>query len=340
MQKLISIIVPVFNVQPYLPECLQSIASQTYQNLEIVLVDDGSTDGSGEICDEWAERDLRFHVIHMENRGVAAARNVGLLNCTGDLIGFVDADDWIEKDMYMCLAKACQNADMAACGWIAYSEEFEELVSHGRKLLKTHDYEEAVIQVYRNDGYYTMVCNKLFRRKIIIHGERPVLFDQDLYIGEDELWLVKVMKNCGVFAFFPGMFYHYRLRIDSATHSYVDIEKRMTALLAKSRAIREIKDYERAAAYAKSGMYNEYVCLKIQSYIQGEEIKQERIHQEMRLLRTCWLTTTNYSKMYKLKVLLMELEMKLRLPAGLVKTTNNVKRHMCLKTKCLERLCK
>ena len=97
---LISIVVPIYKVEPHLPQCLNSLVEQTYRNLEIILVDDGSPDGCGAICDAYAARDSRIRVIHKENGGVSSARNVGLAAVTGDLIAFVDGDDWIEPDTY------------------------------------------------------------------------------------------------------------------------------------------------------------------------------------------------------------------------------------------------
>ena len=96
----ISVIVPVYKVEPYLRKCLDSIVGQTYQNLEIILVDDGSPDGCGAICDEYAAQDKRVRVIHKANGGVSSARNAGLTAATGEWIGWVDSDDWIEPDMY------------------------------------------------------------------------------------------------------------------------------------------------------------------------------------------------------------------------------------------------
>ena len=97
MEELISVIVPVYNVEKYLNRCVESIMNQTYKNLQIILIDDGSNDRSGKICDEYAEKDKRIEVIHKENAGVSAARNKGLDKAKGEWITFVDADDWIEK---------------------------------------------------------------------------------------------------------------------------------------------------------------------------------------------------------------------------------------------------
>ncbi len=114
---LISIIVPVYNVKDYLSKCLQSICGQTYKNLEIILIDDGSSDGSGELCDLFAQRDGRIKVIHQANAGQSAARNRGLAVAQGEFLGFVDSDDWIEPDMYeflYCLLKE-NEADISIC---------------------------------------------------------------------------------------------------------------------------------------------------------------------------------------------------------------------------------
>ena len=104
-REFISVIVPVYNVEYYLKQCLDSIVNQTYRNLEIILVDDGSTDRSGDICDEYAQIDARIKVIHKENGGLSSARNAGLDVCTsgGELIAFVDSDDWLELDMFEVL---------------------------------------------------------------------------------------------------------------------------------------------------------------------------------------------------------------------------------------------
>ena len=116
---LVSVIVPVYNVEAYLDECLESICSQTYRNLEIILADDGSTDKSGEICDIWQAKDPRIRVIHQQNAGVSCARNAGLEICTGDLISFVDSDDWLDLQMFeklvSCLSE--NDADAAMCGF-------------------------------------------------------------------------------------------------------------------------------------------------------------------------------------------------------------------------------
>ena len=117
MSELISVIVPVYNVEKYLDKCIQSILGQTYSNIELLLIDDGSTDSSGAICDKYVTQDSRVRVFHKSNEGVSAARNWGLDNAKGEWIAFVDADDWIDSDMYerMYNAAVQNQTDMVSC---------------------------------------------------------------------------------------------------------------------------------------------------------------------------------------------------------------------------------
>lgn len=118
-EPLISVIVPVYNVEKYLDKCVDSIVNQTYKNLEIILVDDGSPDNCPKMCDNWAKKDKRIKVIHKENGGVSSARNVGIDNAKGEYIGFVDSDDWTEKKYIQKLYEVLiqENADIALCGY-------------------------------------------------------------------------------------------------------------------------------------------------------------------------------------------------------------------------------
>ena len=124
-----SIIVPVYNVEDYLERCLDSIISQTFSNIEIICVDDGSTDNSGNICEEYADKEQRISVIHKENEGPAAARNDGLENIQGAYVSFVDCDDWLEPEMYTTMLQALnkEQADIIICGYTEdYAEKNEE----------------------------------------------------------------------------------------------------------------------------------------------------------------------------------------------------------------------
>ncbi len=148
---MISVIVPVYNVELYLRKCLDNIVEQTYRDLEILVIDDGSTDGSGRICDEFSERDERIRVYHTENHGLSAARNLGIENANGEYLGFVDSDDWIESDMYeMLIRKAIEtDADVVECGSCA---EYQT---------RTILYEKECVQVSGVEAIHLLLCEKL-----------------------------------------------------------------------------------------------------------------------------------------------------------------------------------
>lgn len=162
----ISVIVPVYNVEPYLRRCLDSITGQTYGNLEIILVDDGSADGSGAICDEYAARDSRIRASHQPNGGVSSARNAGLASASGEWIGWVDSDDWIEPEMYeRLLGRALgQGADIAVCGRLEHHRN--RLVPFGWDQETLLDREEAMELLLRNEVVQSYLCDKLWRREL------------------------------------------------------------------------------------------------------------------------------------------------------------------------------
>lgn len=166
MEPLISVIVPVYKVEPYLRKCLDSIVGQTYRNLEVILVDDGSPDNCGAICDEYAAKDSRIIVLHQENGGVAAARNTGLAAASGDWLGWVDPDDDIEPDMYEHLLThaLAHSVDMAVCGMrtLVNGQEMLPCTSLQKKIVVL-DREQAMGQYLSGELHYGCV-NKLSRR--------------------------------------------------------------------------------------------------------------------------------------------------------------------------------
>lgn len=167
IEPMISVIVPIYNVEHYLDRCIQSIVDQTYRNLEIILVDDGSPDGSPEICDLWAKRDSRIKVIHKENGGLSSARNAGLDICDGVYIGFVDSDDWVEPDMYETLLRACLDNDsmLAVCGRYVVSGD-EKIVDKCSVDSGVLEPTEFVSRMLIGDRCDASACDKLFYRSL------------------------------------------------------------------------------------------------------------------------------------------------------------------------------
>lgn len=162
----VSVIVPVYKVEPYLRQCLDSIVNQTYQNLEIILVEDGSPDNCGAICDEYVAKDKRIQVIHKENGGVSSARNAGLAAATGEYIGWVDSDDWIEADMFEYLLKGADKfgADIAVCGRYEVCKGKKKLRGWGETMCL--DRLEGLKLLLQNDLMQNFLWDKLWRQEL------------------------------------------------------------------------------------------------------------------------------------------------------------------------------
>ena len=208
---MISVIVPVYNVENYLRKCLDSVVHQTYRDLEILIVDDGSTDGSGGICDEY-RRDPRVTVFHTENRGLSAARNLALDRAAGDWIGFVDSDDRIEPEMFEALLKgALENgADVAECGYFYEYASSTVPVPARQGIIPAEEAAEALIR----GMIQTRVWNKLYRKTCFAGNRFPVG-----RCFEDIATTHKLVQNCKV-AGVPGCFYHYLQRGDSISQRH------------------------------------------------------------------------------------------------------------------------
>lgn len=184
MEPVISVIVPVYNVEKYVARCIDSILKQTYTNLEILLVDDGSLDHSGQICEEYRKIDARIQVIHQENGGLSAARNTGIEVATGEYFAFVDSDDFLSPRFIEALLQACiqTKSDLAQCRWETVSKDILSEAVPAVSEYKTYSNREALAQMYQEAGAYFIVAwNKLYKRE---------LFDQIRYpvgrIHEDE----------------------------------------------------------------------------------------------------------------------------------------------------------
>ena len=210
MEKdLISIIVPVYNVETYLDRCMESILKQTYKQLEIILVDDGSTDSSGKKCDDYAKMDSRIKVIHKQNGGLSDARNAGLKLATGAYIGYVDSDDWIEPDMYERLYNACVEncAELAVCRYFCEYQDRTEAGGTDRIVPLTRD-ELLKIYISGHDEYviYNSVWSKLFKRELVA----DLVFPKGRN-SEDIMYTTRAFCRLGKAVYIDKCLYHYVL---------------------------------------------------------------------------------------------------------------------------------
>jgi len=204
MRILVSVIVPIYKVEQYLPQCIESIINQTYQDLEIILIDDGSPDACGIICDKYAQKDKRIIVIHKNNGGLSDARNYGIMLATGDYLGFVDSDDWIESDMFEVLVKLAvdNKADIVSSGVFYEYPSCTVVGSYiNKKFSDTTDLMKALINNDINVG----VWNKLYRKTLFT----DITFPKG-HVYEDTVTMHYIFLRATTVVCISKCFYHYR----------------------------------------------------------------------------------------------------------------------------------
>lgn len=231
-KKLISIIVPIYNAEKYIERCVNSILSQSYKELEIILVNDGSTDKTKEICDKLADKDKRISVIHKRNEGVSKARNTGLDIVTGEYVLFADSDDWLEESMcekmMNCALK--NNSDIVVCEYNNYYENTRELED-----VKLKDYDNiSFSSVITNDNskYGGFPWNKLIKREVIKHQ-----FNENIHYYENLLFFLQNSKEDLKYSVVHESLYNYCINDNSAVHSKKYSIKKLSALEALKMVI-------------------------------------------------------------------------------------------------------
>ena len=204
----VSISVPIYNAEKYLPQCIDSLVNQTLENIEIILVDDGSTDSSGLMCDRYAERDSRIKVVHKKNGGLASARQVGLEEASGDFFCVCDADDWVELTMYEELYKKAveASADIVMCDYFAeYGNGITRASCYGREISKNN---KKLIDDALNSLFPCSVWSKMYKREIF--EKYNLIWEPGINMGEDFLMTLKILQNPVQIVYLPMNLYHYR----------------------------------------------------------------------------------------------------------------------------------
>lgn len=267
----ISVIVPVYNVEKYLEECLESIQKQTYKNLEIIIIDDGSTDNSGRICDEYAKKDDRIKVIHQLNQGLSEARNVGIQNATGRYIGFVDSDDYIDIDMYNMLITNMkrEDADISCCSSLkVYKNKIK--INKKNNCYGCINSEKAIKLLCEGHFIRVSVYTKLYKREIFENIRFPKgKKSEDIYVS------YKLLDLADKIVYTSIQKYYYRQRIGSITNSgninldAIEASKEMVEFVRKKYpniVSSAIKSY----IYTSIGVYDNII---IQKDNKNDEIK-------------------------------------------------------------------
>ena len=318
IKDLVSIIVPVYNVEKYIQQCIESISRQSYKNIEVYLIDDGSTDHSPLICDNMALCDKRFSVIHKKNEGVSSARNRALQKINGEYIIFCDSDDWIHPTMIerlvLCL-KNNKDADVVFCGYIETNEQGCIFIN------KFNDMDETILD--RNDGvskifdvYSTMLWNKMFRSKIL---HPMIYFHNNIYIGEDELWLIEVLKRANKIITMPDTLYYYRKRLGSTTLQKGLTKIRLSELDSQKLVLDEISAYKskKLTQLAQERLYFVGQKLMKEAFYQGEYDLFKKIDSDINDARCIWYKH-HKNILGSARRILVEYMMRIRLPRKII----------------------
>lgn len=276
--KKISIIVPVYNVKEYMEQCIDSLINQTYKNLEIIVVDDGSTDESSQLCDQLKKKDNRISVYHKSNGGLSDARNYGLSYATGDYIGFVDSDDWISLSMYEDLMRMADkyNADIVSCGRYIHNSK-KILCCRFTSIEKTYSSEKALKEILLSREIDVAMWDKIFRADLFKDISFPVGEN-----NEDIAIFYKLIGNANLIVHSGTIGYHYRKRQGSITHSRYSSQA-ATILL---KHLYNLKQYiienfpELKEDYKKYLAVNNYFL--ITEYIQKNGVKQSKEYSKLR----------------------------------------------------------
>lgn len=242
MTPKLSIVVPVYNVEQYLNKCVDSILAQTFRDFEVILLDDGSTDGSGEICDEYAKKDSRIKVIHQQNGGLSCARNNGIKIATGNYIGFSDSDDWIEPEMYqkMLTAAETQKADIVVCRLQRVNENGGDIVEiTGYDICLSMNRWEATQEILKDDLMRSYAVNKIYKRSLFNGIEYPLC-----RYFEDTFTTYKLIYKANKIVTTPYIGYNYRFNPNSlCNNTDIDYSKKVK------------REYDNALAFGERYMF-------------------------------------------------------------------------------------
>lgn len=245
MSKLVTVIVAVYNTEPYLEECVKSIVNQTYRNMEVLLIDDASPDNAPKICDEYAAKHEFIQVVHKENGGVSSVRNLGIEMAKGEYVCFIDSDDYLHKDYLKEMVAAIEknNADVAVCGSYRQKEsgDFKQMCCKENGLL---DNTKAMSLMFYDNAFGAYPWNKLYRKSII--DKYDIKYDLSLRMSQDLVWVTTYMKECKKVEYVAKPLYYYRYNQNSVCRNIKNTgvfdRKKLITLQAHEMTKEIIKD--------------------------------------------------------------------------------------------------
>ena len=284
MNDLISVIVPIYNVEKYLDRCIESIVNQTYKNLEIILVDDGSSDNCPKMCDKWAKKDNRIKVIHKENRGVSSARNTGINNVNGNYIVFVDSDDFLEDNALYLMTKRINNYDILICSNYNITNNKKNKNLFSDKEIGIYNLNSLIQHFFNNYNSFVLNVpwNKLYKTNII--KKYNLKFKEDIELGEDFMFNIDYFMYCNNILITNDIIYNYRFSDNG--------------LARKKREIDYYWDNEK-----KINIYLISTLKKFDKYSQNESIINHFLIYKTRYIFYTICNLSEYTKMEKKKEL-------------------------------------
>ena len=259
---LISIVIPVCDVEEYVDECLQSIVDQTYKNLEIIVVDDGSKDSSSEKCKNWKEKDKRIRVIRKEHGGPSDARNAGLKEITGEYVGFVDSDDVLHREMYERLYEMLSdtNAEISCCN-MKRDKTFEHFKNEKSKKenIRIYNPQDAQEAIMKETDIFVTVWNKLYKREVI----EGIVFEKGK-IHEDEFWSYRAVAKAKKVVTTKERLYGYRQRKNSIMHRRYSLANLDFLDARAERLAFYEKNFPKLVSFARSNL--RFECIRAMQY--------------------------------------------------------------------------
>lgn len=235
---LVSVIVPIYNVEQYLDRCIKSIVEQDYRQLEIILIDDGSEDSSGELADRWSEIDSRIYVIHQSNAGLSAARNKGIEIAKGNFLIFIDSDDWIHKHMITALISNANKADLICCGMLQASDDKSTPMKWFKKECLYSSF-EILDRLIDNTVFTSHITRFLYPKDVFKNIKFP---EGKLY--EDIRTLHKILLKTNSVYVLPQAYYYYYVRKDSITNT-IKLKNRIEWFEALKERAEDLKSYKK-----------------------------------------------------------------------------------------------
>lgn len=314
----ISIIVPIYNVEKYLSKCVRSLIGQTLTDLEIILIDDGSTDSSGKLCDELASTDKRIRVLHKNNGGVSSARNLGLDIAKGEYIGFVDPDDWCETEMYerMYAAAKANDCDLVISGYF---------VDHDNEVFNRKEETEvegivtgyeALYQCLRGQGHgcFTAVWNKLIRRDCIGN----IRFNMNYRISEDEVFLCEVTEKIEKAFIIKSPYYHWYQSDGSAIRSDTGFLEKWESSYSAKVMIPDLVSDEMCRRLARANIYATLFSVVWNLLYSDEKEKGYSFLSKLLPYRRDFIASREFSIQKKLRYELILLLIRINAPKSLI----------------------